>query len=99
MNITQHFHQRLNQRGISHHMIDCVLQFGQWRKDHCIISRKMAQHWIQQWQNLIRRSHWQQTSEQYTSVLKDAEDWLACMKKIADKGGLVVVMRVPLAGR
>ena len=94
MPMTKHFQQRLNQRGITGQMVDCVLQFGCWRGDQCFINRKHANHLIKQWQNLIKRPQqsikvdlfWQQIKPQ------QRQQYLACMKKIADKGGVVVIV-------
>ncbi len=94
MHTTHHFQQRVNQRGISQKMIDCVLQFGLWKGDKCLISRKLAQALIGQWQTLLQDPKRRLKTELMWSEAsrKEQEAWLVCMKKIADKGGVVVVM-------
>ena len=94
MHTTHHFQQRVNQRGISQKMIDCVLQFGLWKGDKCLISRKLAQALIGQWQTLLQDPKRRLKTELLWSEAgrKEQEAWLVCMKKIADKGGVVVVM-------
>ena len=94
MHVTRHFQQRVNQRGISQKMIDCVLQFGIWKGDKCQINRKLAQACIRQWQQLLQDPKRRLKTELawLEGSRKEQEAWLSCMKKIADKGGVVVVM-------
>lgn len=48
LNFTSHLAQRCQQRGISKEMIDCVLLFGDMDADKCFINQKMANDYIQQ---------------------------------------------------
>ena len=58
MNITNHIQQRMNQRGITKAMIDCVMNFGDLEQDRYIINKKMANAYIYSiQQELMRRQH------------------------------------------
>lgn len=40
MRLSEHFKQRLSQRGIKHSMMNLVLQFGKQSGDKCVLNRK-----------------------------------------------------------
>ena len=65
-----------------------------WKGDKCLISRKLAQACIRQWQQLLQDPKRRLKTELawLEGSRKEQEAWLSCMKKIADKGGVVVVM-------
>ena len=104
MNITYHFQQRMNQRGITKAMIDCVVHFGRLEQDKYVINKKMANAYIAAIQNeLMKRRHKDFVMKvekhllcnladltQFTTV--QLEDLLKQMKKIADKQGVSMVM-------
>lgn len=104
MNITYHFQQRMNQRGITKAMIDCVAYFGSLEQDKYVINRKMANTYITAIQHeLMRRqdkSFAMKVEKHLLCNLADLtefstvrlEDLLKHMKKIADKQGVSMVM-------
>lgn len=68
MNTTQHFAQRMTQRGVSREMVNLVRDHGVLDGDRVVLGHKEAARLIQQFMETLR-----------------------ILKKIQDKGGLVVV--------
>lgn len=54
MQLTQHAHQRMTQRGITRSMIDLVLEYGEVEQDKAILDRKHAQRLIRELEEKLR---------------------------------------------
>nr|WP_314740747.1 hypothetical protein [uncultured Haemophilus sp.] len=58
MKATYHIEQRMNHRGINKALIDCVVEFGEIKKDKYVINQRLANFYIQQIQReLSKRKH------------------------------------------
>lgn len=104
MNITYHIQQRMNQRGITKAMINCVVNFGTVEQDKYVINKKLANAYIAAIQYaLMKRRHKDCRMKGEKHLLCNMADLtrfptvelefiLRQMKKIADKQGVSMVM-------
>ena len=58
MKTTFHIVQRMNHRGINKTLLDCVVEFGEIKKDKYVISKKLANLYIKlMQQELAKRKY------------------------------------------
>lgn len=82
LDITPHCDNRMNQRGITKEMMYIVLQHGRVKQDCYILNVKDAIS--------VLHEHYRQRRQQ-THIDEGIEYEIRLLKKIIDKGGLVVV--------
>ncbi len=54
MQLTQHAHQRMTQRGITRSMIDLVLEYGEVQQDKAVLDKKHAQRLVRELEEKLR---------------------------------------------
>ncbi len=85
MHSTHHFKARMSQRGITEDMVDLALEYGQEdpeRVDRMVFGRRRATELIEEKQRTVRAKE---------RALCEERRELKLLKKLADKGGIVVV--------
>ena len=98
MTPTNHFAQRMNQRGNTKAMIDLALLYGDLSGDKCIANRKQTQKFIDSRDKRIKQLN---TLKQKNSQLLDAhlvdleleelQEQRRIAMKLLDKGGITIV--------
>jgi hypothetical protein len=85
MHSTHHFKTRMAQRGITGDMVDLALEYGTEdpkNSDRMVLGRRYANQLIEVQQRSLRKQE---------RALREAQRELKLLKKLADKGGVVVV--------
>lgn len=85
MHSTHHFKARMSQRGISSDMVDLALDYGEEHPekiDRMVFGRRRATELIEEKQRHVRAKE---------RALCEEKRELKLLKKLADKGGIVVV--------
>lgn len=85
MHSTHHFKIRMTQRGISADMVDLALNHGDEHPEHndrLVLGRRRTNQLIEEKQRLLRAKE---------RALREEQRELKLLKKLADKGGIVVV--------
>ena len=85
MHSTHHIKTRMTQRGISADMVDLALDYGDEHPEHndrLVLGRRHAARLIEEKQRLVKAKE---------RALREEQRELKLLKKLADKGGIVVV--------
>jgi len=85
MHSTHHFKTRMTQRGISAEMVDMALDYGDEHPEHndqLVFGRRQATRLIEEKQRQLKAKE---------RAIREAQRELKLLKKLADKGGIVVV--------
>lgn len=85
MHSTHHFKTRMTQRGITGDMVNLALDYGDEHPEHndrLVFGRRDAARLIEEKQRQIRARE---------RALREEQRELKLLKKLADKGGIVVV--------
>jgi dTDP-4-amino-4,6-dideoxygalactose transaminase len=85
MHTTHHFKTRMSQRGITSDMVDMALAYGDEdprHLDRTVLGRRHAVRLIEEKQRQVKAKE---------RELRKEKDELRVLKKLADKGGIVVV--------
>lgn len=85
MHTTHHFKGRMTQRGITLDMVDLTLLYGDEHPEHqdrTVFGHRQAVRLLEEKQRLIRMKE---------REVKEAQHELKLLKKLIDKGGVVVV--------
>lgn len=85
MHTTHHFKTRMSQRGISAAMVDMALDHGDEHPEHndrLVLGRRQAARLIEAKQRQVKAKE---------RALREDQRELKLLKKLADKGGIVVV--------
>jgi hypothetical protein len=85
MHSTHHFKTRMTQRGITGDMVDLALEYGDedpGNIDRMVFGRRRAAQLIEEKQRALKAKE---------RALREEQRELKLLKKLADKGGVVVV--------
>jgi hypothetical protein len=85
MHCTHHFKTRMSQRGISGDMVALALEYGAEdpnNTDRMVLGRRRTTQLIEEKQRLLKKKE---------RALREEQRELKLLKKLADKGGVVVV--------
>lgn len=85
MHSTHHFKTRMSQRGITGDMVDLAIQYGEEdpeNLDRIVFGHRRATRLIEEKQRQVRAKE---------QALREEKRELKILKKLADKGGIVVV--------
>ncbi len=98
MTLTNHFSQRMNQRGHTKAMIELALLYGELSGDKCIANKKNTQKFIDLTDKKIKKMKTlKQTNSQLNGAyladleLKKLREQRKIALKVLDKGGITVV--------